>query len=260
MSHYHFLILSLIIFLFVYLSFLSNPTNICENIVSDIKTECLAIITRNISLCKALLPTDAENCINTIAISIGIDKKDFHACEKYNLSTDICYWTLASLMNKIEPCKNIKKRIDKLSCFAFITKNTSYCNGYESCRYYAEISKRNVSYCETIFGLKTINCLSDIALIEKNTTLCERIKMNKNLNEKTKTTYSDKCYYNIALKIENMNLCYKINSHRMRTTCLALIQRNPYICENIKNGFYKDYCLFLLAMFESGVKQLLIYY
>jgi hypothetical protein len=235
---------------------LADPSELCEKIKSDLKTDCIAITTKNPSLCSRLPRVDAANCINTIITSGALKEKNPALCSyTENVSMDSCYWTLAIQTGDHTMCNNISNKRDSQSCLAFTTKDRSHCRTEypDSCIYYAELSKGNVSYCETISGTKRASCFSELAALSENISLCEQLKTDKKLNDGLRETYSDSCLYKIAANSGRTETCSRISSEDKKLMCRALVSSEPQICELFGNSFSRDNCLFQLALKTANI-------
>ena len=108
-------------------------------------------------------------------------------------------------------------------------------------------SSRDIKDCDRLFGANKDSCIRDIAVNSGNLKSCDFM-----FNENFKYT----CYSDLAVKQRNISICYKIpetaisSAGNTRDYCVALTAVNlndATICNNIKEGGAKNYCLQMIV-------------
>ena len=188
-------------------------SQICAKInSSDQKYYCLAVVNQDETFCEQLNEEDEKN------LCFAMANRDFSFCNKIEQqdSKKICYHELILLTKEPEYCENLED--EKYCYFSYISRSylrsdfneikTEYCN---------KLSKAEVADIDTCFALQAQDkslChdrLFCLTFFEYSLSLCTGIKGD-----------------------------YKFSCFRDR----ALTSRDPSICENITDSYWKDDCYF----------------
>lgn len=101
----------------------------------------------------------------------------------------------------------------------------------------AEVTKE-VSFCKQAkIAYYKESCYSDLFEFYQYASVCERVGDD--------LFYTDSCYKHMAIRKNDLSLCYKIKTQTQKDACqnsLAIKQLNVDLCEQIKEDYYKGMC------------------
>ena len=149
--------------------------------------------------------------------------------------------TLDSI-TKIDMCDDFNHHETKIICYSFFTGNSTYCdltgNLKSICWRFSTMKNANLELCNQIKDpfQRTI-CFSNIALKEKDPSICENIESK---------TLLESCFLYIPYKYYNLYAeenCDDIGHESAKYTCLAVVKNDSSYCEEITSEpFEKDLC------------------
>ena len=169
---------------------------------------------------------------------IGEVKNDSTVCEYIKNdsgenSKDSCYSSLSSSLNDVNICENIKENKEKDHCYDIVAYST-----------------KDPNICEKIINTNlSVSCLDSIAIFANDASICERIK------QKTGPRSIDSCYihfidFDYKLNISSLSICEKVSDIQdkeySRDVCYYKIadkRLNLQLCENIKDKYFKYECI-----------------
>ncbi len=169
---------------------------------ADIKNDCLARATKNISLCKYIvgksgLTFSLDDCFNDIALELG----DVSECANARES-ESCYVLFASAKGDPSICENI-----------MVSSKSFYNQG--NCYTKVASAMGDLSICEKIVASPgdyyTQNeCYKTVASDKGDSSICEKIVESSERND---------CYLIVAYMTEDSSICEKIVESSDRDSC-----------------------------------------
>ncbi len=145
--------------------------------------------------------------------------------------------------DKIEMCDDFNHPETKIICYSFFTSNSSYCdltgNLRSICWRFSTMKNANLELCNQINDpfQRTI-CFSNIALKEKNPSICEEYIESP--------TFLESCFLYIPYKYYELYIeenCDDIGHESAKYTCLAVVKNDSSYCKEITSEpFEKDLC------------------
>ncbi|MCK4729946.1 MAG: hypothetical protein KAT28_01365 [Candidatus Aenigmarchaeota archaeon] len=146
-------------------------------------------------------------------------------------------------ITKIEMCDNFSHPETKIICYSFFTGNSTYCdlagNLRSICWRFSTMKNANIELCNQINDpfQRTI-CFSNVALKEKNPSICEEYIESP--------TFLESCFLYIPYKYYKLYAeenCDDIGHESAKYTCLAVVKNNSSYCEEIiSEPQEKDLC------------------
>lgn len=101
-----------------------------------------------------------------------------------------------------------------------------------------QITKRDISECNNVYGIQKDSCLQTFAIGTHNTEVCELILT---------PSYKDSCYSGIASTSGNLSICERVSMlGNAKDYCIAntaIRLKDNVICNNIQEEGIKKYCL-----------------
>jgi hypothetical protein len=243
-----FLILFILIsFLMILFYIQRNETNFsieqCENITSNrLKIVCYNLFSRNYTYCD--LAQDFSNYCYDAVIPLTEINETTCLSFKEEYPKISCLVTLSIKNKNPNMCSFLNESSLSSACYARLVNyldyfnDSSFCHsiGHESTRFLCLASKTNdMGYCYNITQ-EVEERTGCFGILTKNTSYC-KIETTGSISKIT--IYS--CIKNIALSLNNINICDEIQEEQGKWECKAALAEDDKICNDASDP-WKDFC------------------
>ena len=168
--------------------------------------------------CTTTQPKSIENAVQT---NTSVEKNIIVGeCEqKQGEDKDLCYDRYIEAMQTPSVCEQMPNQ-----------------SSIDSCYFLAGVEKRDLSVCDKAKNLEPREaCYASVGVIRLDSQICGKV---------TNLSVSGQCYGGIAANTRNLSFCEKLDG-LLGSYCYSTVagmQRNPDICDNIKNKTLKSEC------------------
>ncbi len=211
----------------------NNDFRICGKISEENRSECYALFAyEDLDACILLPAQQEDECLFAHAKNLY----------KWELCLAIRNETLRRMCDElVGPCSNLYGA-ERTRCLAFYYKDSSYCAD-ENCLFDYAISFSDPSLCSSLSR-------PDLRAA------CKTYLLNQDYCREAEANNADFCYYFVATRKNQTDLCAKINSNYYRQECAvykAVREGNPSACNLLEYNTAYYSCLREYAMQTNDI-------